>query len=160
MDRVAVVRAASSADVEACVEIVRCLPDFFTPDTHGKVRSDLARHSAWVLEEVNECVGFAVVDRRSLEAVEILWAAFRPDRRGEGLGTRLIEEVLRELANDGVNLVEVKTLDRSSRYAAYEPTRVFWERRGFVQIDTIDPLPSWQPGNPAALYVAALRSTT
>jgi hypothetical protein len=26
-------------------------------------------------------------------------------------------------------------------------------------IDTIDPLPGWEPGNPAAIYVAALRAT-
>jgi len=31
--------------------------------------------------------------------------------------------------------------------------------RGFVQIDTIDPLPGWQPGNPSAIYVAALAET-
>jgi len=36
---------------------------------------------------------------------------------------------------------------------------VFWERAGFVQMDTIDPLPGWQPGNPAAIYVAALAIT-
>jgi hypothetical protein len=31
--------------------------------------------------------------------------------------------------------------------------------RGFVQVDMIDPLPGWEPGNPAAIYVAALRPT-
>jgi hypothetical protein len=71
----------------------------------------------------------------------------------------LIREVLRDLAADGVRLVVVKTLDSSSGYAAYEGTRAFWEQRGFVQIDTIDPLPGWQPGNPSALCVAALRPT-
>jgi hypothetical protein len=28
-----------------------------------------------------------------------------------------------------------------------------------VQIDRIDPMPGWQPGNPCALYVAALGTT-
>jgi hypothetical protein len=58
-----------------------------------------------------------------------------------------------------VFVVEVKTLDRSAGYAPYEETRAFWEHRGFVQIDTIDPLPGWEPGNPSALYVAALMTT-
>jgi hypothetical protein len=48
-------------------------------------------------------------------------------------------------------------LDRSSGYRPYEATRAFWEHNGFVQIDTIDPLPGWPPGNPAAIYVAAVR---
>ena len=40
------------------------------------------------------------------------------------------------------------------------PTQpAFWERRGFVQIDCIDPLPGWEPGNPSAIYVKALRTT-
>ncbi len=55
--------------------------------------------------------------------------------------------------------MEAKTLDRSSGYHPYEATRAFWERNGFIQIDTIDPLPGWQPGNPAAIYVAAVRPT-
>jgi hypothetical protein len=28
-----------------------------------------------------------------------------------------------------------------------------------VQVDTIDPLPDGQPGNPAAIYAAAIRAT-
>jgi hypothetical protein len=28
-----------------------------------------------------------------------------------------------------------------------------------VHVDTIDPLPGWEHGNPAAIYVAALRPT-
>ena len=46
--------------------------------------------------------------------------------------------------------------------AGYEPyisTRAFWEGRGFVQIDCIDPLPGWDLGNPSAIYVRALAST-
>jgi hypothetical protein len=57
-------------------------------------------------------------------------------------------------------VVEVKTLDRSAGNEPYQATRAFWEGRGFVQVDTIDPLPGWPPGNPAAIYVAALRPTT
>jgi hypothetical protein len=53
----------------------------------------------------------------------------------------------------------VKTLDANAGYAPYEATRAFWERCGFVQVDTIDPLPDWQPGSPAAIYVAALAVT-
>jgi GNAT superfamily N-acetyltransferase len=85
--------------------------------------------------------------------------AVDPARRGHGLGTVLLGRMLGELTADGVSVVEAKTLDRSAGYQPYEATRAFWERRGFVQVDTIDPLPGWQPGNPAAIYVAALRPT-
>jgi hypothetical protein len=55
--------------------------------------------------------------------------------------------------------VTVKTLDSSAGYAPYEATRAFYEHNGFVHVDTIDPLPGWPPGNPAAIYAAAIRPT-
>jgi ribosomal protein S18 acetylase RimI-like enzyme len=103
--------------------------------------------------------GFAVAARKSPGGAEILWIAIDAARRGRGHGTRLLGHVLDHLAAAGISVVEAKTLDRSSGYRPYEPTRAFWERNGFIHIDTIDPLPGWQPGNPAAIYVAAIRPT-
>jgi len=66
---------------------------------------------------------------------------------------------LDELSADGVQIVEVKTLDPSAAYAPYDATRAFWLARGFIQLDTIDPLPGWPPGNPAAILAVALAPT-
>lgn len=152
------IRPCAPADLDACLEIVRGLPEYFTPDVPDAIRGDLGRHQGWVAED-DEVAGFAIVDRRSSRTAEILWAAVGHDRRGAGVGTLLIEHVLDALAGDGVVLVEAKTLDRSAGYAPYEATRAFWERRGFVQIDRIDAMPGWQPGSPCAVYVAALGTT-
>jgi GNAT superfamily N-acetyltransferase len=152
------VRAWRPDDLEACLAIVRGLPDYFTADVVDAVRGHVAEHQGWIADD-GHVLGFAIVDRRSPSTAEILWAAVRGDRRGAGIGALLIDHVLDALAGEGVLLVEVKTLDRSAGYGPYEATRAFWERRGFVQVDKIDPLPGWQPGNPCALYVAALRTT-
>jgi hypothetical protein len=64
-----------------------------------------------------------------------------------------------DLAASGVLVVEVKTLDESAGYEPYVATRAFWEARGFVQVDCVDPLPGWRPGNPSAIYIAALAAT-
>ncbi|MGW5362655.1 GNAT family N-acetyltransferase [Actinopolymorpha pittospori] len=151
-------RRATDRDVDACVRIVHALPDYFTDDVPAKVRQDLASHGGWVVTDDDAVMGFAVAERRSATA-EIRWIAVDPARRGSGLGTRLLRRVLADLRGDGVVLVEVKTLDGSVDYAPYGPTRAFWERRGFLQIDTVDPLPGWRPGNPCAFYVAALAAT-
>jgi GNAT superfamily N-acetyltransferase len=153
------VRRAAPADGPACEAVLRSLPDHFTPDVPATVAADMAQHPAWVVEDGGTVTGFAVVDRRSPAAVELLWAAVAAGRRGAGLGTRLVEQVLAELAADGVRLVEVRTLDGSAGYAPYEATRGFWEARGFVRVDVVDPYPGWQPGNPCAIYVAALAPT-
>jgi len=153
------VRVARIDDLEACLRIVRALPDFFTEDVPATVEGDFERHDAWVIVEAKEIAGFVVVDRRSLKAAEILWIAVEPSRRATGYGTRLLDHVLDSLRGDGIALVEVKTLDRSADYAPYEATNAFYERNGFVQIDRVDEFPDWPPGNPAAFYVAALEKT-
>ena len=153
------VRRLAAGDVPALAAIVSSLPDYVTEDVAGQVERDCAVHQGWVLAGAAGITGFAVVARRSPDAAEILWIAVGPAWRGRGAGTMLLDHLLGDLAAGGVSVVEAKTLDRSADYSPYEATRAFWERRGFVQIDTIDPLPGWEPGNPAAIYVAALRST-
>lgn len=154
-----VVRQVGEQDVASCLEIVTGLTDFFTADVPEQVRRDMAGHRSWVITQGDAVVGFAVVARRGRLAAEILWAAVAGDRRGERFGTRLVDQVLDELRTDGVKVVEVKTLDSSASYEPYTATRAFWAARGFVQLDTIDPLPGWQPGNPAAILAAALSAT-
>jgi GNAT superfamily N-acetyltransferase len=153
------IRAATEQDAVACVAIVLGLPDYFTDDVPDKVRSDLRDHGGWVIEDAGEVVGFVIVERRGGRAAEILWAAVAAHRRGAGLGTRLVDHLLDELSADGVQLVEVKTLDPSADYDLYDATRAFWLARGFIQFDTIDPLPGWEPGNPAAILAVALAPT-
>jgi GNAT superfamily N-acetyltransferase len=130
-----------------------------TEDVPDKVEYDAASHQAWVITDSGTVAGFAVAARKSTAGAEILWIAVDAARRGRGHGTRLLGRVLDHLGADGISVVEAKTLDRSSGHRPYEATRAFWERNGFVHVDTIDPLPGWEPGNPAAIYVAALRPT-
>ena len=152
------VRAAGADDTEACVAVVASLPDYFTASTHDEVRHDLPMSPAWVAQDDDGgVIGFVLAPTRFSRAAEITFAAVVPHRRDQGVGTALVEHALAALAADGVVMVEVKTLDASADYEPYVATRAFWERCGFVQIDCIDPLPGWQPGNPSAIYAQALR---
>jgi GNAT superfamily N-acetyltransferase len=153
------VRPLAVEDIPAAVAIVRGLPDYFTDDVPGHVQREAVEHDAWVVAESDDVVGFAIAARKSADAAEIRWIAVDAAHRGRGHGTLLLGHVLEFLAGCGVSVVEAKTLDASAGYQPYEGTRAFWEQNGFVQIDTIDPLPDWQPGNPAAIYVAAIRAT-
>ena len=156
------VRRAEPGDVSACVDIVAGLPEFFTPDVVDKVRADLLTHDCWVLVEDGAVAAFAIVARRGRcrQAVaEVLWAATSAALRNRGIGTALIEQVLDELGDD-TRLVEVKTLDPSAGYEPYLATYAFWTARGFVHVDTIDPLPGWAPGNPCAILITAIGWTS
>jgi GNAT superfamily N-acetyltransferase len=159
MNQMVAVRRFLPADAPAATAIIRGLPDYFTADVPEKLERDAADHEAWVLTDSGTVAGVAVAARKSPGGAEVLWIAIDAARRGHGHGTRLLGYVIDHLAADGVSVVEAKTLDRSSGYRPYEATRAFWESNGFVHVDTIDPLPDWQPGNPAAIYVAAIRAT-
>jgi GNAT superfamily N-acetyltransferase len=159
MNHMLAVRRFTPGDAPAAIAIIRGLPDYFTDDVPAEVERDAAGHEAWVSTDSGTVTGFAVVARKSPGGAEILWIAVDAARRGSGHGTALLGHVLDHLAAGGISVVEVKTLDRSSGYRPYEATRAFWERNGFVYIDTIDPLPGWRPGNPAAIYVAPIRPT-
>jgi ribosomal protein S18 acetylase RimI-like enzyme len=150
------VRRSRADDVDACVAVVAALPEFFTPSTVHEVRRDLPSNPSWVAVEHNEIVGFVLAPRRFTAGAEITYAAVVPSRQGNGVGTALVERCLADLAAEGVAMVEVKTLDVTSGYEPYVATRAFWEHRGFVQIDCIDPLPGWDPGNPSAIYARSI----
>jgi ribosomal protein S18 acetylase RimI-like enzyme len=159
VNRVIAVRRFAAGDVPAATAIIRGLPDYFTDDVAAQAERDAVRHDAWVITDSGAVAGFAVAARKSPGGAEILWIAVDATQRGRGHGARLLGHVLDRLAATGVSVVAAKTLDRSSGNCPYGATWAFWERNGFVQVDTIDPLPGWQPGNPAAVYVAAVRAT-
>jgi N-acetylglutamate synthase-like GNAT family acetyltransferase len=114
------VRPAAPEDVETCVDIVRELPEHFTPEVPAKVQGDLQRHGGWVAERNGRIVGFVVISRRAERAAEVLCAGVEPAIRRRGVGTRLLTDVLHELRANGVRVVEVKTLDASVDYPPYE----------------------------------------
>jgi GNAT superfamily N-acetyltransferase len=152
-----VVRPARWADDgPRCAAIVRGLPDYFTDNVPAEVERDGAAHPAWVVEAGIGVIGFAIVERRSDSVAEVLWIAVDAVHRGRGAGLRLLGHVLTELSRDGVRVVEAKTLAPTSDYAPYVATRAFWQRMGFIHLDTVDPYPGWKPGNPCAIYVAPL----
>src|SRR5216683_959076 len=135
------IRSARPGDAARCVAVVAALPEYFTPSTHQDLTREVAAHSTWVAEQGDEVIGFVVAPRRFNHAAEITFAAVVPDLQHNGIGTALVERSLEHLATQGVGMVEVKTLDSSAGYEPYVAARAFWERRGFVQIDCIDPLP-------------------
>jgi GNAT superfamily N-acetyltransferase len=149
------IRVANDDDIEACVSVLAALPQYFTPDTHDDLRGRFADCIVYVADDDGEVIGMAMLQPQ-YAAAEIYYAGVLPSRHREGIGRRIISTMLE--ATD-LPVIEVKTLDASAGYEPYVATRAFWEAMGFVQIDCIDPLPGWQPGNPSAIYVCAARPT-
>jgi ribosomal protein S18 acetylase RimI-like enzyme len=152
---VVTVRRAADGDVEGCVAVLAALPDYFTADTHDDLRDRFADSTAYVAVDGDEIVGCVLLQRQYASG-EIHYAGVLPGRHRRGIGRQMVELLL---AETDLPVVEVKTLDASSDYHPYVATRAFWSAMGFIQIDCIDPLPGWQPGNPSAILVCAIRPT-
>ena len=151
------VRLGSESDAAGCVHVLRALPDYFTDAAYVEfVDSVVGKHPLWVAVSDETVIGFVLAEQRYAQAAEITFAAVAPAHRSMGVGKRLVTVASGWLATQGVRFVEVKTLDESAGYEPYVATRAFWEACGFVQIDCINPLPGWSPGNPSAIYVAAI----
>jgi ribosomal protein S18 acetylase RimI-like enzyme len=144
------IRRATGTDVDGCVAVLAALPDHFTPDTYDDLRRTFDDSEVWLATERQEIIGFVALRLRYPKSAEILYAGVLPGHQRRGVGEQLVRSLL---AGTDRTMIEVKTLDASSGYEPYVATRAFWEALGFIQIDCIDPLPGWQPGNPSAIYV-------
>ena len=153
---VSTTRRGAPSDHPACLAIGAALPDYFTPAGLVQMAHDLTVHEVWVREQAGTIVGFVIVERKVSPVLEIVWLAVAPDQQGQGHGSALIAALAVHATRESIALLEVKTLAATVESPRYARTRQFYERRGFVLLDVIDPYPGWSPGNPCALYVRIL----
>jgi GNAT superfamily N-acetyltransferase len=150
------VRGGGPEDARRCAAIAEGLPDSFTTSGVAELRRDLEKDVATVAVMSNEVVGFVLTRRKSSSIVEIRWLAVTQEFQQRGIGTALMAHAEEGARKVGARLLEVKTLDASAQSAEYEVTRRFYENRGFELLESIDPFPGWEPGNPCAIYVKVL----
>ena len=149
------VRRLAPADAAMCDAIVASLPDWFGNEDGIRECAALVRQTPGVVVEDNgRVVGFLTHARRYSRTAEITWIAVHADHRGSGVGTALLEAIERELADDGVRLLLVKTLsDREDPGPEYAETRAFYLARGFEPVVELD---IWGPENPAQVLAKGL----
>jgi ribosomal protein S18 acetylase RimI-like enzyme len=142
--------------IGACLSIARELRQYFTDAGITTMSKDLRNHLLYVAVESNEVRGFVTIQRKNDQIAEISWMAVKLDYQHQGIGSALIDHVTNDLRSQKIRLLEVKTLSDAVEYHPYEITRRFFKKMGFIHLETIDPYPEWEPGNPCAIYVKIL----
>jgi GNAT superfamily N-acetyltransferase len=142
--------------IDSCLAIARELPAYFTTQGIAAMSQDLQEHRLYLAVDAGRVIGFATLQVKSRQVAEISWMAVAPDCQHQGVGTLLINRIVDDLKAEAIRLLEVKTLAADVDYAPYALTRRFYEGRGFVNLETIDPYPAWEPGNPCAIYIKVL----
>jgi ribosomal protein S18 acetylase RimI-like enzyme len=147
------VRPLVPSDVEGCLRVIASLPRFFgAADTGGGHRADDLRTDGGLVavSPGGEVIGF-ITWRRHLEgAAEISWMAVYASLRGRGIGTAMLRRLESLLTAARYNSLSLLT---SAKSHTYQPTRAFWEARGFTPILTIESL--WET-DVAVVYTKSL----
>jgi GNAT superfamily N-acetyltransferase len=81
---------------------------------------------------------------------DLYWLAVHPSAQGHGLGTALVEG-MEQLLTGRARLISVDTSGR----ADYEPTRRFYEARGYRAVAVVPDF--YAPGDDQVIYTRALR---
>jgi len=154
-----VIRPLAPVDADACDAVVLTLPYHFG---HEGGRAECAHavrtQDGLVAVEEREVVGFLTLERHDPRSAEITWMAVRADRRRHGIGRRLIERAVGDLAREGVELLSVLTLAASEPEERdsdnYADTRAFYRALDFVPLRELS-LESWD--DRAVILARALR---
>lgn len=141
---------------QECVSLARGLREGFNENGVEAMAEQLPGERTFIAVSNHTLVGFASIAEHGSQVSELSWFAVKDDHQGQGIGTRLLQEIYRDSAAAGVELMKVKTLADTVDDENYERTREFYENEGFLHIETIDPYPEWDPGNPCAIYVRPL----
>lgn len=144
-------RAPDPARVE---EILRALPGWFGLEDALLNYVDQSKTlPAFVALVDDRMVGLCLVKQHTQHAAEIYLMAVEPPLHRFGIGTALLTAAERELRDEGVELLQVKTLGPSDPSPEYAATRLFYESVGFRALEEIEGL--W-PGNPCLILVKHL----
>lgn len=142
--------------IEACLKLARLLPKYFTNKAIDEMRNDLCEHILFIATDSEVILGFAAIHNKTPAVAELTWLMVHPQQQRQGVGMALVKHIVAELKSQEVRILEVKTLAKESGYQPYARTRRFFEKLGFTHLETIDPYPRWDAGNPCAIYVLVL----
>jgi ribosomal protein S18 acetylase RimI-like enzyme len=133
------IRDLAPGDADACDAIVLSLPYHFGQE-QGRADCAVAVRSepGLAAEDDGDVVGFCTFARRFDGSAEITWLAVHADRRGGGVGTKLVEELATRMHAEGRRLLIALTVSSSDgpddiEGEGYDATRAFYRSAGFVE---------------------------
>lgn len=146
----------SKEHIDSCLAIAKELPQYFTKEALRIMASDFHEQKLYIVIEEHDVVAFCAMKQKNIHVADILWMGVAPNRQGQGIGFALMNYILKELKSSETRLLAVKTLAEEIEYPPYEITRNFYEKMGFIHLETIHQYPEWQSGDPCAIYIRIL----
>jgi ribosomal protein S18 acetylase RimI-like enzyme len=147
-------------DPGTVARLLRALPSWFGIETSNAGYIESARYlptyRAWAADRQSTTapVGVLLARRHFRAAAEIHFMAVDPRLHRRGVGRALVQALEADLAADGGELLQVKTLGPSHPDAGYARTRKFYASLGFIPVEELTGL--WGPDNPCLIMVKVI----
>ena len=135
-----------------CEKILRSLPDWFgIEESVIQYVKDADVMSTMLAKDDEIVVGFLTIKTHFPDAAEIHCMGILPQYHRKGIGKLLIKELQNYLKDEGVKILQVKTVSADCDCSAYAKTRAFYKAVGFIPLEIFSDL--WDKANPCLLLV-------
>lgn len=138
-----------------CEAILRALPEWFGIEaaTVQYIR-DVDELPTFVAFVDGRAVGFMTVKQHFPQAAELYVLGVLPEMHHRGVGRALLARVEAYLREQGVEYLQVKTLNATHPDPGYTKTRLFYEAMGFTPLEEFKTM--WDEANPCLLMVKSV----
>ena len=136
---------------QVCENILRALPDWFGIESSLiQYVKDADIRPTMLAQDENDFIGFITIKKHFRESADIHCMGILPKYHRKGIGKFLIKELEKYLKDEGVKLLQVKTLSADRDCSAYAKTRAFYKAVGFIPLEVFPTL--WDEANPCLLW--------
>jgi len=129
-----ILKSAPLEDRGQIMEIIKTLPKYFLPAYWPEIEDDVKNQPNISAYSDRNIVGFVDYKIHSPDLAEILWMAVSPNFQGQGLGSILMKEFLKQMKDKKIKAIELSTVASTDNFELYKGTRRFYEKYGFKEI--------------------------
>jgi GNAT superfamily N-acetyltransferase len=140
---------------EVCEPILRALPEWFGIEKSLiQYVKDADSMPTMLVNDGDDVVGFLIIKKHFPESADIHCMGILPKYHRTGTGKVLIHALEKHLKEEGVKILQVKTVSADRDCDAYAKSRAFYYAVGFIPLEVFPTL--WDEANPCLLFVKVL----
>ena len=137
---------------QVCENILRALPDWFGIESSLiQYVKDADIMPTMLAKDEDDVIGFITIKKHFPESADIHCMGILPKYHRKGIGKLLIKELENYLKDEGVKILQVKTVSADRDCDAYAKTRAFYKAVGFLPLEIFPNL--WDEANPCLVLI-------
>jgi ribosomal protein S18 acetylase RimI-like enzyme len=79
--------------IDTCLSIAKELHEYFTENAIVTMSKDMKKHLLYIATDLDEVIGFVVIQHKNKYCAEILWMGVKPEYQNQGIGSALIRYI-------------------------------------------------------------------